>query len=90
MFCTIVFHSVARNDVPQHSVALCIILQHGVSCHGVVCCAVAMFGVLLLRGWEITINLCSIGGHHSGIVAAILALLVVVFFVEAVALLSFA
>jgi len=57
------------------------IARHGVLCRGFVCCAMA-------TRMKKTINLCSVG-RHSGVVAFVLALLVVVFFVEVVALLVF-
>jgi len=66
--------STARNDFLLHSVALHIMVCHAMVSFAVLC---PFFVMVLLRGWG-TINLCGIG-HHDGIVAVILALLVVAF-----------
>ncbi len=91
-FCAIILSSTARNDMLLHSMALCIMLQHGVSRCGIVHCAMAMFCChATARIWGKDnqpvwcsskdlggINLCGVG-CHDGIAAVVLALVVVVF-----------
>jgi len=81
-------HSMPSFFSLQQEMTCCCILWHCISCCSMVHHAMALFAVLqpcllsyLPQGFgEKTINLCGIG-HHSGIMAVVLALLVAVFFV---------
>jgi len=68
--CSISHHCSLFQSKKRHTASFRGIARHGVSCCGIVCCAVAMFShgaTARMGGGKKTINLCGIG-HHGGVV----------------------